>query len=129
MRLFVDLFEVVKADLGVDLRGADVFVSEQFLHGAQVCPAAEEMHGERVAQGVGRDIFLDARAGGILFEFVPEADSAQRRAAIVQKQRTAGAFGAGEFRARVAKIPLQPVDRAVGQGQPPFAPALARHAH
>jgi hypothetical protein len=97
MRLFVDLFEAVKAHLGVNLGGADVFVSEQFLHGAQVCPAIEQMHGERVAQGVGRDVFLDARAGGVLFEFVPEADSAQRRAAVVQKQRVAGAFGAGEF--------------------------------
>ena len=106
MRLFVDLFEVVKADLGVDLRGADVFVSEQFLHGAQVCPAAEEMHGERVAQGVGRDIFLDARAGGVLFELVPEADSAQRRAAVVQEQRVAGAFRAGEFGAGIAEVPL-----------------------
>jgi hypothetical protein len=52
MRLFVDLFEAVEADLGVDLGRADVFVSEQFLHGAEVCPAIEQMHGERVAQGV-----------------------------------------------------------------------------
>jgi hypothetical protein len=49
MRLFVDLFEAVKAHLGVNLRCADVFVSEQFLHGAQVCPAVEQMYGERVA--------------------------------------------------------------------------------
>ena len=41
MRLFVDLFEAIEANLGVDLGGADVFVSEQFLHGAEVGSAAE----------------------------------------------------------------------------------------
>ena len=82
-----------------------------------------------MAQRVRRDVFFDACVGGVLFELVPEGDSAQRRAAIVQKQRVAGAFGAGEFGACVAEVSLQPVDRAGGQGQPPFAPALARHAH
>ena len=38
--------------MGVDLCGADVFVTQQFLHSAYVVATIEQMRGERVAQGV-----------------------------------------------------------------------------
>jgi hypothetical protein len=56
--------EAVLIDMGINLRGADVAVTEQFLDDAQVRPAADEMGGEAVGATL--------RDGNIL----GEADSA-----------------------------------------------------
>lgn len=47
-------------DVGVDHGGFDVFVAEEFLDGADVVAALEEVGGEGVAEGVGCDAFVDS---------------------------------------------------------------------
>lgn len=46
--------------MGVDHRGRHVGVAEQFLHGADVVAAFEQVSGERMAQRVHRDMAGDA---------------------------------------------------------------------
>ena len=48
-------------DVGVDLRGGDVGVSEQFLEGAQIGARFEQMGGETVPEGVAADFFDEVR--------------------------------------------------------------------
>ena len=60
--------------LGVDHGGADVFVAEEFLDGADVVAGFEEMGGERVTVDVKGDAFGDVRAfGGIPQGFLHHA--------------------------------------------------------
>src|SRR5204863_10113383 len=52
MGLVVDTAQALAADVGVDLRGSQVGVAEQLLHGPEVGAPVEQMGGEGVAQGV-----------------------------------------------------------------------------
>jgi hypothetical protein len=40
-------------DMGVDHRGLQLFMPQQFLYGADVLPAFQQVSSERMAQGVG----------------------------------------------------------------------------
>ena len=46
-------------DVGIDHGGFDVFVSEQFLDGADIVSVLEEVSGKGVAEGVRGDGFID----------------------------------------------------------------------
>ena len=60
--------------MGVDLRGRDVGVAEQLLHGAQIGAPLQQMAGKRVAQDMRRDPGrLDAGGGGEPFQLLAEA--------------------------------------------------------
>ena len=56
MKFLVDGLEAFPIHVGIALGGRDIDMSEHFLHGAQVGAAFEEMGGEGVAQGMGRDL-------------------------------------------------------------------------
>ena len=45
----------------VDLRCADVFVTQQFLHGANIIPVLQKMRGEGVTKGVRTDRLANLR--------------------------------------------------------------------
>ena len=53
-----DGFGAFVENVGVDHSGFDIFVSEEFLHGADVVPCFEKMGCEGVAEGVGGDALL-----------------------------------------------------------------------
>ena len=53
--IFVDFFEAVNRDVGVNLGGGEGFVAEEFLYDAEVCSRVEHVGGEGVSQGVGGD--------------------------------------------------------------------------
>jgi len=60
--------------MGVDHGGFDVFVSEEFLNGANVVAVLEEVGGEGVTEGVRGDGFLDAGfLGGSTDGFLEQA--------------------------------------------------------
>lgn len=63
-------------DVGVDLGGGYAFVAEHGLDGAEVGSALEEVGGEGVAEGVGRDVAGDARLGAEFLDEVEDHDSA-----------------------------------------------------
>ena len=53
MRRVIRLGQVLKIQPRVDLRGGDVGVAQELLHGAQVAAALQYVAGEGVAQHVG----------------------------------------------------------------------------
>ena len=65
MKFFVDVVEVAVGDVGVDLGGADVGVTEECLDRAQVGAITKQVGGEAVADHVGSDSFRDAGFDGI----------------------------------------------------------------
>ena len=54
--------------MGVDHGGFDVFVTEEFLDGADIVAALEEVGSEGVAEGVASDSFLDMGCSNGLFD-------------------------------------------------------------
>lgn len=65
MKLFVDFAEVGVSDVGVDLGGGDVGVTEHGLDRANVGAVHEEVGGETVTEGVRGDVFCDAGFFGV----------------------------------------------------------------
>ena len=55
-------------EVGIDHGGFDVFVAEEFLDGADVVAALEEVGGEGVAEGVATDALRDGCRSHGLFE-------------------------------------------------------------
>ena len=49
MRFLVDLLKPLRRDVGVNLCGGEVGVTEEFLHAAQVGAGVEHVRGEAVA--------------------------------------------------------------------------------
>ena len=79
-------------DVGVDLGGADVAVAEEGLDGTDVGAVHEEIGRERVAEGMGGDVFCDAGEAGVFFDNT--FDRAGGEAAVVAVDRgEAGVFG------------------------------------
>ena len=60
----VHLAELFVREMGVDLRGRDVGVAEELLHGAEVGAVHEEVGGKAVAEEVRVDLVRDARLCG-----------------------------------------------------------------
>lgn len=59
------LAQMAAVQMHVDFGGADVFVAEHGLDGAEVGSALEQMGGKAVAEGVGADVLGDAGAAGV----------------------------------------------------------------
>ena len=53
--MFVDLFEVLAGDVGIDLGGGEVGVAEQLFDSLNVASFVEDVGGEAVAEDVGAD--------------------------------------------------------------------------
>src|SRR5581483_3661585 len=99
--LFVGLADVLAADLGVDLGGGDVGVTQQLLHLVDVHAPAQHVGREAVAQGVRGDAALDAGFAGVALEDEPEALAGQALAAAVDEE---GAFIALTHQARASEL-------------------------
>ena len=55
-------------DMGVDLRGGNIGVTEERLDGTEVGAVHEEVGGEGMAQGVWADVLSDAGHAGVFFD-------------------------------------------------------------
>ena len=71
--LTVDIFDLLIHQVGVDLGGRNVRVAQHLLDGTQVRTVLQQVGGEGVAQGVGRDVLLDARLLLIVLDELPKA--------------------------------------------------------
>ena len=69
---FVDCAEAVLVDMGVDLCGFNVGVSEHFLQGSQIHAAGKQVGGETVPQGVDGQALGHAGAKGVFFDDAPQ---------------------------------------------------------
>ena len=56
----VDGFEAIGGDMGVDLGGGNVRVTQHNLYGAQISPAFQEMAGKGMTNGVRADVMGNA---------------------------------------------------------------------
>lgn len=87
MELLVHLAEPAVGHMGVDLRGTDAGVTEQFLNDAQVRAMFEEMGGEAVTEHVRRDVAFDVGGRDALFDSEPEGDTGELGAALGEEHR------------------------------------------
>ncbi len=64
----VDFFEVGVGDMGVNLGSGDVGMAEHSLDRSQIGAIHEEVGGETMAQGVGRNMLRDAGEFGVFLD-------------------------------------------------------------
>src|SRR5467141_2822565 len=69
----------------VNLRGADVGMSQQFLDDTQIRAMLQQMRGKAVAQHMESDVPADPRMTHTLLDAEPKCDSRKRRASPGQK--------------------------------------------
>ena len=70
-------------DVRVDFRRQNRFVTEHFLHDAQVGAVLDEVRGEGVAEGVRGDFLADACEQRLFFDQIENGHPAQRAAVFV----------------------------------------------
>ena len=80
------LAEVGVVEVGVNLGCEDVFVTEQFLHLADIGSARQQMGGEGVAEGVRAYLLVNARTQGRLLYNGEYHHTRKARSTIIQKQ-------------------------------------------
>ncbi len=83
---------MLEVQVGIDLRGADIGVAEQFLHRAQVLRRLQQMAGEAVAQHVRMQALAQLAGAGSLHPFVHRA-LAETAALLADEYRAVGRIG------------------------------------
>ena len=81
MKFPMNFAEPVASDVRVNLRRADIGVTEQFLDHPQICAMLQQMRRKAVPQHVWRDVALHARAANAIFDMQPQRYGLKRRAA------------------------------------------------
>jgi hypothetical protein len=75
MKLPVNVAQSMAGHMGVDFRGIDARVAEQFLNDAQVGSALQQMRGKAVTEHVRRDIARDPAPLRPRLDSFPQRDS------------------------------------------------------
>lgn len=83
-------------DVGVNHRGGNVFVSEQFLHGANIGPAFEQVSGEAVPKSMTTGSFGQARGANGVLDGVLQVLFADMVATNFAGTGVGGKFGGGK---------------------------------
>lgn len=86
MRFFVFRSDVITGEMGVDLRGRDTRVTEEFLDVPQGCSSAKEMGREAMAQRMWCDLPLNIRLLGQALEDKPKTLASETFASPVKEQ-------------------------------------------
>lgn len=125
MEPLVDFFETGAADVGVDLRRRDVRVTEHELHGAEICSMLEQVSRERVAQGVGSNVFGDTSFSRIRSDTFPEGLACQPPARAPWKEERGISLG-DQGRPTAGKILSDPRESRRPHGDHPLLPPLSQ---
>lgn len=72
MKFFMNSFEAVLVDMGVDLCGCDVRMAKHHLHRSKVCSMGEEVGGKGVSEHMRGDILFYSTLCGDCPEYLPE---------------------------------------------------------
>jgi len=80
-------FQAAVIDVGVNLGGADIRMTQQFLQRADLGAAGHHVGGEAVTQCMRADLFTAANAGRVFLDDVPDHDPRELLASPIQKQR------------------------------------------
>ena len=87
MRGVIDLGQVLKVQPRINLRGADIGVSQQLLHGTQVATALQQMTGKGMAQHVRMHRNRQPCLTGTDAQLLPDGLRSQARAVSSRQQR------------------------------------------
>ena len=85
MVLFVDMPQPLAADMGVNLRRANVRMTKQLLYHTQIGPVLEQVRRETVSEHVWSNVLLDACAFRSFLDSQPHCHCGKGRAAFRQK--------------------------------------------
>ena len=114
-------------DVGVDFGGEDGLVAQHFLDDAEVGTVFQEVGGEGVAEGVGRDFLPDAGCHGLVFYHIKYRDAAEGLAEAVQEEDVfVLAFGGGRSGGEVG---ADGIGRNLSQGYEALFVAFADDIH
>ena len=83
----VGFFHSFGADVGIDLSGTQVSVTEHFLHAAQIGSRIEQMGGKTVAQFVGRKIRRQSCRIQVIFQIALKTPRSEPSAVAVDEYR------------------------------------------
>ena len=67
MGAIIDLGKLSKVNMGIDLSGANIAMTEHLLYRAQITTAGEHMRGKAVTQQVRVEVLCDTGAFGCYF--------------------------------------------------------------
>ena len=73
----MNLFELRIGHVGVDLRGSDGSVSEEFLDGTDIGAISKECRGEGMSERMSRDILDDIRSQSVFFDLIGDKKPTQ----------------------------------------------------
>ena len=85
MKFSVDVQQAIARHVGINLRGADIRVAEQFLNHAQIRAMLQQMRGKTVTQHVRRNIALHASAFHSFLNALPKRYRGKRPATTIEK--------------------------------------------
>ncbi len=91
----MDESEAVAVNMGVNLGGGNIDMAEHFLDTSKVGAACQKMRSETVPKGVGREIAVEAGAGGVFFDKAPDFDTAEAAAGSGEEQEISLRFICG----------------------------------
>jgi len=124
VKFFMEFFQSVLVDMGVDLGRSNVGVAQHDLHGAQVSAMGQEMGGKGVAQHVGGDGLADGGCQCRFLDDLPETEPGHGAAPVADKKDVAAPAledqRAGRFEVVVDDFPGRNAKR-----DEPFLVALA----
>ena len=101
--IFVDFFEAVDGDVGVNLGGGEGFMAQEFLYDAEVCAGVEHVGGEGMSQGVWCDFATTGEY--LLHVFIYAAlDGAGGDGTATEVYKHLVVFGVGYGRANVEVV-------------------------
>src|SRR5688572_840020 len=87
MSLLVDFAQTCRADVRVNLRGHEALVTQQFLHGANVGSAIEQVRCEAMSQSMRRSTSIQSGFQNLLVQHPGHAASRQPISEFVREDR------------------------------------------
>jgi len=126
VEFFMEFFQPVLVDMGVDLGRGDVGMAQHDLHGAQVGAVGQEVGGKGVAQHVRRDGLADSGCLRRFLDDLPEPEPGHGAAPVADKKDVAASALEDQW-AGGLEVVLNDFPGRDAKGDEPFLVALADH--
>src|SRR3569833_1359478 len=126
--LTVHLFQTLASHVCVDLCSRQITVTQQHLYDAQVRAVIEQMRGERVPQGMRRELFGYTGLTGVALDDVPEG-LARHPITPPRREQIVGLALEQNLTARAVEEFRQPAHGLFAQRNQPLPVALAHDAN
>lgn len=121
----INIEEPLLRDVGVNLCGRQIAMTEQFLHAAEIGTPVQQVGGEAVPQRVRAGRIDQARAEQMRFQQPTDTSSGQAAAALVQEERfLGGVLGLPQWNPTIEPAHGHRTNRTE-----PLAPSLASNSN